>query len=653
MNGINRFPHLFTPIQLGDVLFRNRIFSAPTGLYNYSPPGAPTQAFVAYFERKAKGGAAAVNIGECYVDGVGIARSRGFIMLDDHDTSHCSIGKLADGISRHGAVASVELNKRGMVGCPDENGDILGPSVRELEWNDNDGLISREMTEDEILSTIEAFVSAAEFAKQCGYGMVTIHAGHGWLLHQFLAPTINKRTDRWGGSDENRARIVVSICDEIHKRCGAGFPIEVRMSGAEAHEGGYEIDDGVAIAKQLDGHADLLHVSVGNIFVPSAMRITHPNMFLEEGCNVKYAAEVKKHVKTPVATLGALAAPEVLEEIIASGKADVVVMARGLICDPDLPNKAREGREREQLRCMRCFYCVGKNYDFGHLVCALNPESGREWEQDAALPPAKHQKVLIAGGGIAGMQAAITSAEHGHEVILCEKTDVLGGPIVCEREVPFKKRLGEYIDRQKYMLAKSKVEVRFNTEVTPEYAKSVAPDVIIAAIGSRPAMPPIPGIDLPNVMVAEEAFSNPGAVADSVVILGAGFTGAELGLYLKSLGKHVEIVEMRGDITADSNASHAGSLKTELKEAGVEISFNTKAIEITDKGVRCATEEGERFFAGKTVVRALGQVPLREEVIALSPCAPRFYQIGDCRSPRAIAAATAEGWTIARHIGRY
>ena len=653
----NPFPNLFKPIKIGGVLFRNRIFSAPTGLYNYVPPGSPSENFIEYFERKAKGGAASVNTGECYVDDIGMPRSSGFIMMDDHETSRVGLGKLADGISRHGAIATVELNKRGMVGTPDENGKIWGPSERDLtarEWNENDGVRSSAMSEEQILENVEIFVSAAEYAKSCGYGMVTIHAGHGWLLHQFLSPTINKRTDRWGGNPENRARIVVMICDAIHKRCGAGFPVEVRMSGAETGwEGGYGIEEGVEIAKQLDGHADLIHVSVGNIFAPESMRVTHPNMFCEEACNVKYAAEIKKHVRTPVATVGALSDPYVLEDIIASGKADIVEMARGLLCDPDLPVKAREGREKEQFRCLRCFYCVGINYAIGHLVCAINPESGREWEQNAAMPPAKKQKVLIAGGGIAGLQTAITAAECGHEVILCEKTDRLGGAIMCEKDVPFKKRLSEYIDRQKYMLSKYNIEIRMNTEVTPEYAAGISPDVIVAAVGSRPIVPQIPGVKLPNVLGAEEAFSNPSIVAEKAVILGAGLTGAELGLYLNSLGKKVEIVEIQSDINAQNNASHAGTLKTGLAEAGVAIHFNTRAVEITGSGVRCVTDEGERTFDCGSVIYATGQEPLHETVTALSSCAPRFYYIGDCRSPRVIAAATGEAWTTARHIGRY
>jgi 2,4-dienoyl-CoA reductase-like NADH-dependent reductase (Old Yellow Enzyme family)/NADPH-dependent 2,4-dienoyl-CoA reductase/sulfur reductase-like enzyme len=645
----NRYPHVFTPIQIGGTLFRNRIFSAPTGIYNNVPLGAPSEDFIAYFERKAKGGAASVNIGEIFVDRYSGPKNRGMIAMSDQVTPRSGLGKMADGITRHGATAVMELNKRGMLGSPDETGFVYGPSDCLCEFN---GCTCRAMTEEQILETVRAFADAAVYGKKLGYGMMMIHGGHGWLVHQFLSPTINKRTDRWGGTPENRARLAVMICDAIHERCGAGFPVEMRISGTEAHEGGYDLDEGIAIAKQLDGHADLIHVSVGGFHISSSTVSTHPNMFAEEGCNVRFAAEIKKHVKAPVAAIGALCTPEVLEEIIASGKADVVEMARGLICDPDLPNKAREGREKEIFRCMRCFNCVDKDQGIGFPFCALNPESGREWETNAALPLARKQKVLIAGGGIAGIQAAITASECGHEVILCEKTDRLGGPILCEIDVPFKKRLGEYIERQKYMLGLSGVDVRLNTEVTPEYAGSLQPDVLIAAIGSQSVQPPIPGLELPNVMSAEQAFLSPASVGPRAVILGAGFTGIELGLYLHSLGRHVDILEMR-DTIVGTNAGHAGTLSGALREAAMSIDFNTKAVEVTGAGVRSQTPEGERFFEGETVINALGRKPLWDNAQELLPYAQRFYQIGDCRSPRDVASATGEAWTIARHIGRY
>ena len=647
MNGLEKYSCLFRPIKLGNTLFRNRIFSAPTGLYDLTPQRVPTDDYIAYFERKAKGGAASVNIGECYVDDTGIPNDDyEVIHLTDHLDNRRPLAKLADAISRNGAVAAIELQKPGMASSQNSADDILlGPSDGVCEFNH--GIRCKGMTEEEILRTIDAFAGAALYAKQRGFGMVTVHAGHGWLLHQFLSPMTNRRTDRWGGSIENRARFTVAVIDEIHRRCGAGFPVEVRMSGTEIIDGGFTISDGVEIAKQLDGHADLIHVSVGNIFAPNVMHYTHPGVFSEDGCNVKYAAEIKKYVNTPVATVGALSDPDNMERIIATGQADVVELARGLICEPDLPIKLRTGREKEARRCLRCFQCVGQDYLNGHLYCAINPESGKEYEMACAGPVKEKKNVLVVGGGIAGMQAAITAAGEGHKVTLCEKSSVLGGVILCEKNVPFKKRIDEYIEQQKFLIDKAGIDIRLNTEVTPEIAKALQPDVIIAAIGSKAFRPGIPMIDGNNVKTAAEVFENPKLAGKKAVILGAGLTGIELGIYLKELGTEIEIVEM----APDTEMSEVYTAK--MAEAGLRIQYSTKAKEITHKGVLCDTPDGEKLVKGDTVILALGMRPLWDEAAAMSECAGEFHMIGDCRSPRNIIAATSEGWTIARNIGRY
>jgi 2,4-dienoyl-CoA reductase-like NADH-dependent reductase (Old Yellow Enzyme family) len=268
--------------------------------------------------------------------------------------------------------------------------------------------------------------------------MVTVHGGHGWLLTQFMSPTTNTRKDSWGGSFDNRMRFTLSVVDAIRKAVGPKFPIEFRMSGDEICEGGYDIRYGVEIAKQLDGKVDLIHVSTGNHEVPASFIMTHPNMFLEEGCNVKYAAEIKKHVKTPVATVGALTDPAYMEEIIASGQADVGQLARELMVDPDFVNKVRTGREDDAHRCLRCGTCISSAFLNRCLYCAINPKFGTFVDNKFEIPAAKPKTVLVVGGGVGGMQAALTAAERGHKVILCEKSGRLGGALDCERKVPFK-----------------------------------------------------------------------------------------------------------------------------------------------------------------------------------------------------------------------
>ena len=325
----------------------------------------------------------------------------------------------------------------------------------------------------------------------------------------------------------------------------------------------------------------------------------------------------------------------------------MVELARGLICEPDLPIKLSTGREKEARRCLRCFQCVNQDYLNGHLYCAINPESGKEYEVGCIKPVKEKKSVLVVGGGIAGMQAAITAAEEGHKVTLCEKDGELGGVILCERNVPFKKRIDEYIEQQKYLIGKAGIDVRLNTEVTPRMAGELRPDVIIAALGAGEFRPELPGIDGDNVKTAAQVFRQPGLAGRSAVILGAGLTGIELAIYLKELGVSVEIAEM----APKTELSEIYTAK--MLEIDLEVNWSTKAKAVTDRGVLCDTPEGERLIEGETVILAMGMRPLWAEATALNGCAGEFHMIGDCRAPRNIIAATGEGWTAARNIGRY
>ena len=644
MSGSERYKNLLTPIRLGGTYFRNRIFYAPAGLLDLNPDFSPTFDHIAYFERKAKGGAASVNIGESVVCKFDPGDSRyNIFQLKDHVYNYNGLAKLADGISRHGAVATIELMHHGAAALrngTEQMGVSEGPNPLEPR------IMVHEMSEEDILRTIDEYSDAAVYAKSRGFGMVTVHGGHGWLVNQFFSPFFNKRKDRWGGSVENRARFGVAVIDEIHRKCGKDFPVEIRISGSELFEGGYGLDGGIEFAMQLDGHADLIHISMGNPKHPESGRYTHPGIFNEEGCNVPYAAEIKKHVSTPIATVGGLSDPDFLEEIIATGKADVVEMARGLICEPDMPIKLKTGREKECRHCLRCFRCVQEMYQSGRLFCAINPASGKDREILSLHTVDEKKHVLVAGGGIAGMEAAITAAENGHKVTLCEKTGRLGGVLLCETEVYFKKRVGEYIEHQKYMIEKLGVEVRLNTPVTPELVDQIKPDAVIAAIGGKPIRPKIPGIDGGNVISVEEAFADPGLVKGKGLIIGAGRSGTELGIYLKEKGADVSIIEAQETI-------NQAQYEYKITENNLAVDTGVKAKEISADGVLCDTADGEKFYPADTVILALGVQPLWDEVDALSAFAGEFYQAGDCRKPRTIIEATGEAWTMANMIGRY
>ena len=652
-----KYPHLFEPIRLGNVLFRNRIFAAPTGYQSGTGTNTLCEDSIAYYGRKALGGAASVATGELIVDReLGCGNADHHIALDD-PRSYASICRVAHAISIHGAVATAELQHAGMYA--NRSLAVFGGASHGLAYGPVERMVGDrlvpEMPEEIIERTIAKFAEAALTAKRAGYGMVLIHAGHGWMLHQFVSPILNTRKDKWGGAPiENRARFTVEVCKAIKRACGASFPIEVRISGSECYDGGYGIENGIAFAKQLEGVCDLIHVSAGNHEVEEVFGVTHPSMFLGECPNVKYAAEIKKHVKTPVAAVGAIGEAEMMEEIIASGQADVVELARALLADPDLPIKLRTGREEEVKPCLRCMSCFSTHVARGEPFCAINPETGRELEMRYAIPaPRVKKKVLVVGGGIGGMQAALTCAERGHDVILCEKTGELGGTILCERGVPFKHRLDLYLKRQSAAVQRAGIDLRLNTEVTPDYAERVGADVIIAATGARPVKPPIPGIDGENVLGAEYAYTHTDEVGQNVCILGAGLVGLELAIYLAMLGRSVQVVEMAPEINDGGNFLHAIGLRVELKKRQVLVDLNTKAMEIRPDGVLCQKPEGETFFPADTVIYAVGQRSESEAALALRNCAQEFYQLGDCLSPKNITNATGAAFQIARDIGRY
>ena len=662
-----KYKKLFEPIKLGRTLFRNRIFSSPQDIYRLTSENFLDDNATAFYEVKALGGFASVCIGDFMIDSRA-GHSHPFQLRGDDVKGRGSLTNTANAIKRHGAVAAIELNHAGKnSGVMARNEGFIYGLVDEIR---PDGVEIRAMDEAWIERLIKCYADAAVFARQCGYGMITLHGGHGWLLAQFMSPRDNKRTDRWGGSLENRMRFPIAVIDAVRRGVGPDMPIEIRISGSECLEDGYDIDEGVRIAKALDGKVDLIHVSAGHHEVESASMITHPTMFLPDGVNVKYAAEIKKSVSTPVATVGALTDPEMMNEIILSGQADVVQLGRQTLADPDLPLKARTGREDEINKCMRCMTCFSCSTSSGIFYCAINPVIGHERDVLYGTPPRKSKTVLVAGGGVGGMQAALTASERGHKVILCEKTDSLGGALRCERNVPFKEKLDHYLNKQALLISRAPVEVRLNTEVTPELARSLRPDVIIAALGAQPVVPKIPGIE--NALMAEDVYVDPEKAGDQVAIIGGRLVGLELGVFLTRLGRKVEVFEMLpatiasvneagtsemisnpGLLEAGANVVHGIALSEQLKALpDMKLTVSAKALEITERGLTIENGDGKRFVGADTVVCAVGQRPLSEEAAALYDCAPEFYQIGDCLTPKNILTATQTAYQIARDIGR-
>lgn len=640
-----KYPNLCKPIRIGNVNFRNRMFSAPMGGTDITADCTIGRASTAFYELRAKGGAASVTVSECVVhpetDG-----SHMFHLDLQTVGSLSSFTYTADAIRRHGAIASVELSHSGQYA-----GTYLTDKNKKrglAQWGPSagvrpDGLEVKELTEEVIADIIAAYGKCAGLAKRAGFEMVMIHGGHGWLINQFLSPYFNHRTDKYGGSLENRVRLAQEVLDSVRKAVGPGFPIEFRMSGSELFEGGYNLSEGVEIAKLLESRIDLLHVSAGTY--QRGFSVTHPSMFVPHGCNVYLAAEIKKHVSVPVATIGGLNDPAMMEEIIASGKADVVEMARALLADHELPRKVMSNRDEDIVKCLRCFTCMAERAVTATRRCTVNPLIGRELGGTEVVPSSHPGKILVAGGGPGGLEAALTAAKRGHKVILCEKSDQLGGILKGEQAIPFKYEMYELGVTLGKLAVDAGVEIRLNTLVTKEYVEKENVNALIIAVGSEPLLPPIPGLKGDNVIVVNNYYLEKDKVSDQVVVLGGGLAGCEAAVHLAQEGKTVHIVEMKTELAPDANIRHRPILLSEIEKHKIHIHTGYRGLQVTEKGVVCADAVGEeQLIPGTTVICALGQQARRNAVEDLIDCAPYVAQIGDCVKPSTITTAIYQGY---------
>ena len=642
------YPHLASPIEINGVTFKNRIFGAPMSNPEMDPDCNMRKEEIAFHENRARGGIASVCIGLGIVDPVGRTHTKEVKLYDI--MSLPSLKEAANAMHRHNCMAVMELAHGGKYANARGHGAADGMAKGPNDEINGDGNPVRAMTEEDIYRVADCFGAGARLAKEAGFDMVLIHGGHGWLLGQFSSPTMNRRTDRWGGSLENRMRFPLLVIEKVREAVGPRFPIEFRMSGAEYYEGGYGIEEGVAQAEMIDGKVDIIHVSAGIHEDMEVFTLTHPSMFIDHGYNVGLAAEVKKHVKTPVATLGGLNDPDMMEEIIASGKADIVELARQSICDPYFAEKAFSGRADDINRCCRCYTCFYNYLTNRTFCCAFNPVVGNELMHQHAFPPTEPKKVVVVGGGVGGMEAAITAAERGHDVTLYEKGDALGGQLLAERWIPFKEDMYNFVKVLEGRLARAGVKVVLGTELTPEQAAALEPNVIVSAIGATPIVPPIPGIDGPNVAGLAALHGPEPAVGQRVVILGGGLVGSECAIYLNGLGRDVTVVEMRDDWAADAYFMHKNAMIRAMRGTGIKIELNTTAKAVTDEGLVCDGPNGEVLFEADTILLAAGFRSDREKANGFLNAAPRVFETGDCIRPGRVVDAVTTGYFRALDI---
>lgn len=627
-----QYPHLFAPLRVGNIRMKNRIICAPTSPSMIDLNGHFTPEMIAYLEEKAMGGAGVVTYGEAIVHSATGKSHNKQLQLDAFGVRQ-GMTEAARAIHNAGAFANIQLSHGGMYGgLSSVGGDVdtcsvaYGPSEMSMPAGE-----VKEMPRELIYEIIESYGKAARLCKETGFDMVQVHAAHGWLFSQFLSPVWNRRTDEFGGSLENRARFFLLALDAVRDAVGPGFPIEARISGDDMTDKGLGLEECIEVARMIDDKVDLINVSCGNHEDPDMFCRTHPSAFYKRGVNVYLAAEIKKHVKTPVACVGSLNDPAQMEEIIKSGQADVVELGRASLADPYLPKKAYDGCADDITPCLRCYECFGATGQLEMVKCAVNPTMGEQLA--AKLPkktPGQKKKVLVAGGGPAGMQAAITAANRGHEVILAEKSDKLGGNLHPAGAAYFKEDIRKLIEVMEKRVSRAGVDVRLNTEVTPAYVKETEPDVLFVAIGSNEMRPPIKGLDSDKVVMAIEAELYPEKLGKKVAIMGGGLVGAEAAIGFHHEGKECTIIEMKPAIAEEVNSFYRGGLMPEVEKAAT-CYVDTKVKEVVPSGVLCERNGEEMLVEADTVVCALGFTSPYDKVDELADLVDEYYIIGDCK----------------------
>ena len=662
----SRYEHVFAPLRIRGVDFKNRLELAPPSPNLASRDGRVTTEFVDFFRVFARGGVAVLCVGNSVVD---IKEASDEERQLDLGTDECllPLTLFAEMCAGFGALASLEINHNGKDSDPGKTGKaayspssiIPSHELWRAKQQGREMLHTIEMDHAKIRETIEKYAAAAHRCQRAGMKMCMIHGGHGNLIAQFASPLYNMRTDEYGGSLENRSRFAIEVLDGVRALCGEDFVIEYRISADEIHPDGMHLPETLRFIELIQDKVDILHVSAGLHGELPYMRNWWQNYLMDREYNVHYAASIKKAFPNiVVCTVGSIMDVASADEIIAAGKADMVAMCRPLLADPEMPRKYALGREEDRRPCLRCQYCGFRLMIPAVINCAVNPYLGNETE----FPEGKVQKaevkkkVAVVGGGPAGIQAMLTLCERGHDVTLYEKSERLGGHVVPGSSLPFKQDVRDYLDYLVRQAAKAPARVLLNTEATKELLDAEGYEALIVAVGSRPVVPAVPGIDKPHVHWAPDADTGTVKPGDNTVIVGAGSVGIECAIGLKRAGKDVTVIEMLPEMS--SLRTSAGGAAMELmglvEQLEIPVRLSCRLEEVTDDTVVCRdTVTSERIeLPADTVLLAVGMAARHDVADALRRSAPEteVFVVGDASEVGTIAGAVRSGFKAAAYI---
>lgn len=636
---------LNTPVKIGTVQLKNRFVMPPMDTNYDNGDGTLSRKQYAYYTERARGG-----VGLIVTEAVSVSHPRGLITERQMNfKSHNSTPEfhdLTDSVHAFGCKIIPQLHHGGFMAIPAYNDGEQSVSASDFNG-------ARAMTTEEVKAVIADFINAALVARDGGFDGVEIHASHMYLINQFLSPACNTRTDEYGGTLENRFRILKEILVGIREVCPQPFILAVRLAIEDAIPGGITLEDGVQYAKWCEEFgADMIDATYGFY---TAMASLTESQWQEEGLRVYLSEAVKKEVSVPVAIVGKMRTPEKMAEIVESGKADLIVVGRQLICDPYLPEKVFAGKLDEIRPCLNCndgcvYQCI---LSHGNIHCAINPYVGYEdLYNEINVPKAGvPKKVVIVGAGISGLQAGIIATKRGHDVTILEKSDKIAGQMNLATLAPYKAEVAKARDWFVGEAKRTGVQIKTGVEATPDVVAGYKPDSVILATGSTPFTLPIPGADKTleawNVLQDKEEMKK----GSKVAVIGGGIVGAELSHKLVEEGYDVTIIEMLPEICMGQEPMHKGLLETYLKK-NATICVNTRVKEVCDGKVVCESAEGEAVeIPADYTIMSVGQKPVGEELYrGLLEKGISTFKIGDAVRPANFRAATRAALEIAYRI---